>query len=176
MRYIALLRGINITGNKIIRMEELRAMFEALGLKRVTSYINSGNLAFDTRSSSEPSLIAKIERGIDERFGMQVSVMVRPQTEIHDVLANNPFAGEFESHKEMHVLFLKDADVPQERVVDLVAATPEREKFNIRGREIYLHLPMGMGESLLGRGLVERKLKIPVTARNWRTVEKLAEL
>lgn len=175
MRYVALLRGINVTGNKIIKMEELRAMFDAFGFKRVTSYINSGNLAFDARSSAEPRLIDKIEKAIEKRFSMSVQVMVRPQKDIHDILANNPFEGEFESHKEMHVLFLKE-EMPRDKQKQLLAAIPEKERCSIQGREIYCHLPMGVAESLLGRGLVEKKAKVPVTARNWRTVQKLAEL
>ncbi len=175
MRYVALLRGINVTGNKMIKMEELRATFEALGFKRVTSYINSGNLAFDTRTSAEPRLIAKIEKGIEKRFAMSVQVMVRPQKDIHDILVNNPFEGEYESHKEMHVLFLKEK-MPNDKQEQVLAAIPEMERCVIRGREIYCHLPMGVAESVLGRGLVEKKAKVPVTARNWRTVQKLAEL
>lgn len=175
MRYVALLRGINVTGNKIIKMEELRALFEALGFKHVTSYINSGNLAFDERASAEPRLIAKIEKAIEERFSMSVQVMVRPQEDIHDIVANNPFEGEFESHKEMHVLFLKE-EIPKKQFAELSAAAPANERFTIKGREIYCHLPMGVAESLMGRGLVEKKLKIAVTARNWRTVQKLSEL
>jgi len=175
MRYIALLRGINVTGNKMIKMEELRATFEALGFKRVTSYINSGNLAFDARPSAEPRLIAKIEKGIDQRFSMSVQVMIRPQQDIQGILANNPFEGEFESHKEMHVLFLKEK-LSKEKQELVLAALPEMERCVFRARDIYCHLPMGVAESLLGRGLVEKKAKVPVTARNWRTVEKLADL
>jgi uncharacterized protein (DUF1697 family) len=175
MRYVALLRGINVTGNKMIKMEELRAVFEALGFKNVTSYINSGNLAFDTRSSSESGLIAKIEKGIEDCFSMSVQVMVRPQGDINDILANNPFKGEYASHKEMHVMFLKEK-MPRDKQELVLTALPEKERCVFRGREIYCHLPMGVAESVLGRGLVEKKAKIPVTARNWRTVEKLADL
>ena len=175
MRYVALLRGINVTGNKMIKMEELRAAFEALGFKRVTSYINSGNLAFDARSSPESRLASKIEKGIEKRFSMDVQVMVRAQEDIHGILANNPFEGEYASHKEMHVLFLKEP-ISQEKQDLIVAALSDHERCVFRGREIYAHLPMGVAESLLGRGLVEKKAKVPVTARNWRTVEKLAEL
>ena len=101
--------------------------------------------------------------------------MVRPQKEIAGILANNPFEGEFESHKEMHVLFLKE-ELPQDKVDIVLAALPEMERCSFRGRDIYCHLPMGVADSVLGRGLVEKKVKVPVTARNWRTVEKLADL
>ncbi len=175
MRYVALLRGINVGGNTMIKMDELRKTFEAIGFANVVSYINSGNLAFDTRSTSEDGLVGKIQRAIQQSFGMTISVMVRQQSHIEEVLANNPFEGEFESHKEMHVLFLKE-HISDGRLDDVRAEAPKEERFVVRGREIYLHLPMGVAESFLGRGLLERKLKVPVTARNWRTVKKLAEL
>ena len=101
--------------------------------------------------------------------------MVRPQADIGKIVANNPYDGEYKSHKEMHVLFL-NAELPEEKADQLRAAAPEKERFTVSGREIYCHLPMGVADSFMGRGLFERKLKVDVTARNWRTVEKLAEL
>ena len=175
MRYVALLRGINVTGNTMIKMAELKESFESLGLKNVTSYVNSGNLAFDSRKVPEKGLVKKLEDVIEKDFGKRVQVMVREQNEIPKILSANPYDGEFESHKEMHVLFLKD-EVPKERFAEVREAAPKAERFTIKGREIYCHLPMGVADSLMGRGLVEKKLKIPVTARNWRTVQKLAEL
>ncbi len=176
LRYVALLRGINVGGNTMIRMEELRAMFEALRFERVASYINSGNLAFDVETPvPESSLVASIESEIEKEFGMQISVMIRSQVEISNVIASNPFAGEFESHKEMHVLFLREL-MPAEAVEQLSAAANEGERFAVRHREIYCHLKLGVANSLLGKDFIEKKLKVPTTARNWRTVLKLAEL
>lgn len=174
-RYVALLRGINVGGNTMIKMAELKAVFERLGFENVVSYINSGNLAFDAAKTAEPKLVSKIEKAIEEAFGKSVAVMVREQTAVSSVLANNPFDGEFESHKEMHVLFLK-APMTDEQISQLDALAPEKERFAIIGREIYCHLPVGVADSFLGRGQFEKKLKVSVTARNWRTVQKLASL
>ncbi|HMQ02969.1 MAG TPA: DUF1697 domain-containing protein [Pyrinomonadaceae bacterium] len=182
-RYVALLRGINVGGNTMIKMEELRALFEALRFENVASYINSGNLAFDVVSSPHVSksptpdltLADQIESAIQKTFGKAVPVMVRDQPHIQTVLDSNPFAGQFESHKEMHVLFLK-AEMPADKQNELLANQTKDERFAIVGREIYCHLKLGVAESLLGRGLIEKKLKIAVTARNWRTVQRLAEL
>ncbi|MBA2378547.1 MAG: DUF1697 domain-containing protein [Blastocatellia bacterium] len=183
-RYVALLRGINVGGNTMIRMEELRAMFEALRFGRVSSYINSGNIAFDPpdlekpsefRRTTESGLIAQLESAIEQKFGKQISVMVRAQNHVAAVIAANPFAGEFESHKEMHVLFLLD-EMPAEKADQLMAAATDGERFAVRSREIYCHLKLGVANSLLGKGFIEKKLKIPFTARNWRTVLNLAEL
>jgi uncharacterized protein (DUF1697 family) len=174
-RYVALLRGINVGGNTMIKMEELRKIFEALGFQNVVSYINSGNLAFDTRKASDTALAAKIEKAVEKHVGKPVKVMVRQQSDMVEILANNPYDGQYKSHKEMHVLFL-NAELPEEKADQLRAAAPEKEHFTVSGREIYCHLPMGVADSFMGRGLFERKLKVDVTARNWRTVEKLAEL
>lgn len=101
--------------------------------------------------------------------------MIREQKSIENILTNNPFDGQYESHKEMHVLFL-ECEISADQLSALRDAAPPKERFVARGREIYLHLPMGVAESMLGRGLIEKKLKIAVTARNLRTVEKLADL
>lgn len=175
MRYIALLRGINVGGNTMISMAALKASFTALGFENVVSYINSGNLAFDTRKTDEKKLVGKLEKTIEHDFGKRVSVMVREQKAVEDVLANNPYEGEFESHKEMHVLFL-GAELSADAKQMLADAVPTGERFSVVGREIYCHLPMGVADSYLGRGQFEKMVKVSVTARNWRTVQKLAEL
>lgn len=175
MRYIALLRGINVTGTNMIKMDALRQAFETPGFKKVVSYINSGNLAFNTPKSAEIKLVSKIENAIADEFGLRVSVMIREQSSISDVLANNPFAGQYESHKQMNVLFLREP-IPIEKQDEILALQTDLERIAIRGREIYLLLLCGFPESVLGRGLIERRLKIPITVRNWRTVEQLAKM
>lgn len=175
MRYIALLRGINVGGNTMIKMTELKAVCDACGFENVTSYINSGNLAFDSKKDSEDTVIKKLETAIEKEFGKQIPVMVRQQSAITDILASNPFAGEFESHKEMHVLFLRD-DMPPDKIQQLLEAAPKSERYAAIGRELYCHLPMDVIDSLLGKSFIEKKLKLAVTGRNWRTVQKLAEL
>lgn len=175
MRYVALLRGINVGGNTMIKMTELKVVFEALGFKDVVTYINSGNLAFDMKKSVEKTLVAKIEKAIEKEFEKKIPVMVRERAEIGKILKNNPFEGEFESHKEMHVLFMPD-EIPADKREQLLAKQTSDERFAVLGREIYCHLPFGVADSLLGRGFIDKKLKVSVTGRNWRTVEKLAEL
>jgi uncharacterized protein (DUF1697 family) len=174
-RYVALLRGINVGGNTMIKMEDLRKMFEGLGFENVVSYINSGNLAFDTKKASEAGIVSKIETAVEKHIGKPVQVMVREQKDIARLLSKNPFEGQYASHKEMHVLFLK-SELSKENEKWLSETAPSEERFAAAGREIYCHLPMGVADSYLGRGQFEKKLKIAVTARNWRTVEKLADL
>ncbi len=191
MRYIALLRGINVGGNTMIKMTDLKTAFEQCGFENVVTYINSGNIAFDidrlqlptlqksARSKgvrdTESTLTTTIEQTIEKQFAKQIPVIIREQPHIAHILINNLFAGQFESHKEMHVLFLKE-EMPDEKIDQLLVAAPEKERFAVRGREIYCHLPMGVADSLLGKSFIEKKMKVAVTGRNWRTVEKLVTL
>jgi uncharacterized protein (DUF1697 family) len=175
MRYVALLRGINVGGAVMIKMDDLKAEFEGLGFENVKSYINSGNIAFDTRKTAESGLVNKIEAAIETRFGRAVAVMVREQKDIERILKNNPFDGQYGSHKEMHVLFLKEP-MPKDKEEQLQDAALPGERYEVRGREIYNHLPHGVAGSLLTKGFFEKKPKVWYTGRNWRTVEKLAEL
>src|SRR5438477_12795508 len=99
MRYVALLRGINVTGKNMIKMETLRATFEALGFNNVKSYINSGNIAFDTVKTDDGKLSSKIHDAIHRDFGFDISVMVRPMADVKQVVACDTFAVQFEIHK-----------------------------------------------------------------------------
>lgn len=159
----------------MIKMAKLSAMFESLGFARVKTYINSGNIGFDSVKAAEKKLVVKIEKAIEDKFGKKVAVMVREQKEIERVLADNPFEGEFESHKEMHVLFLSE-EMTAEKEKQLLDACPEGERYKCIGRELYCHLPKGVIDSLLGKSFLDKKLKLSATGRNWRTVQKLAEL
>ena len=175
MRYVALLRGINLGGNNQMKMEELRATFEAVGFNNVKSYINSGNLAFDTKKATEDKLIDKIETAVESKFGRRVHIMVREQTDVARILKNNPFDGQYESHKHMHVLFLKQP-MPAEKQELLQASALPGELYHVNEREVYNLLPNGVAGSLLTKGFFEKKPAVPYTGRNWRTVEKLASL
>ena len=174
-RYIALLRGINVGGGNMMKMDDLKAVFAELGFENVVSYINSGNLAFDTRKTSEAALVTKIEKAVETRFGRAIDIMVREQSEITRIIAANPLDGQFESHKHMHVLFLKEP-MPAEKEELLQASAFSGEKYEVRGREIYNLLPNGVAGSLLTKGFFEKKPRVSYTGRNWRTVEKLAIL
>jgi uncharacterized protein (DUF1697 family) len=159
----------------MIKMADLKTSFENLGFKSVVSYINSGNLAFDAAATDIEQICLKIENAIEKDFLKTIPVMVRRQTDITKVIENNPFDGAYDSHKLMHVLFMKET-MPKDKQDLLKAAETENEKFEIRDLEIYALLKQGVADSLLGKGFIDKKLKVPVTGRNWRTVEKLAGL
>ena len=174
-RYIALLRGINVGGKSMMKMEELKDMFAELGFGNVETYINSGNIAFDSKKIAEAKLADKIEDAIEAKFGRPVPVMVRVQDAIERIVTANPFHGQFDDHRYMHVLFLKE-EMPKDKLAQLKAAALPGEQYDAVGQELYCLMPDGVADSLLGTNFIEKKLKVSATGRNWRTVEKLAEL
>jgi uncharacterized protein (DUF1697 family) len=174
--YISLLRGINVGGHKRIKMEKLRASFEALGFESVSTYIQSGNVVFKTGKSSSAGLSKRIEERILSDFGFSVSVVSRTSDEMGKVIAANPFLKERGVDPEkLHVTFLSAAPAPAalKKLADLTAA-PDR--FHCFGKEIYFHLPNGVSGSVLMKSPVDRVLAVVPTTRNWRTVNQLFQM
>jgi len=171
---IALLRGINVGGHRKVPMATLRDLFVDAGYDQVTTYIQSGNVVFSHRSPSSDRLRADLETRIGDAMGFEVPVMVRTKAEMADVVVRNPYPGV--EGTELHVLFLAD-DLPAGALDAIDSIDVERfapETLVVSGREIYLHLPDGMGRAKLPAAL--GRLDMATTARNWRTVEKLLEL
>ena len=175
MKYVALLRGINVGGNNMIKMEALRASLTALGYKNVQSYINSGNLVFETGKADEKKLAKKIHDAILKDFGFDISVMVRPMSVLVDLVKNNPFEGQFDNDKNMHVFFLED-ELPEEKKAMLFAQGNDSEAFAVIDHHVLCLLKIHILDSAVGKGFIDKKLKVASTARNWRTVKTLAEM
>ena len=175
MRYVALLRGINVGGKNMIKMEKLREIVAALSFDNVKTYINSGNIAFDANEASDGKLAAKIHDAIKTEFGFEISTMVRSKREIDEIIANNPFIGQFDDDKHLHVFFL-ESEPTAEQISQLLEMANENEFISVTGRTIYYMLRISILDSALGKGFLDRKLKIVNTARNWRTTKTLAEL
>ncbi len=169
--YIALLRGINVGGHHIIRMADLRAMFERAGAADVATYIQSGNVVFGHASRSAATLATDLARRIERAAGFPVPVALRSATELAAVIATNPFAKETVDH--LHVSFLATKP-PATALATISPAAFAPERFALQGREVYLHLPDGMGKSKLAVALMKDKsIAAIATARNWRTVLEL---
>jgi uncharacterized protein (DUF1697 family) len=174
-KYAAFLRGVNVGGKNKVKMETLREILAALNFENVKTYINSGNVIFETAETSDKKLAAIIEKAIEKEFAISIKVMVRTISEIKEIIKNNPFAGQFEIDKDLHVLFL-DEELAEEKRELLLAHNNENEMFAVRSREIFCLLRMSVLDSLLGKDYIGKKLKTPATARNWRTVNKIIGL
>jgi uncharacterized protein (DUF1697 family) len=170
-RQVALLRGVNVGPTTRVGMAALREVFAGLGFTEIKTYVNSGNVVFDGRAAS----LAKVERAIADAVGWEVPVVLRTQAELRDVLAANPL-GEVASNASRHLVMFADGAVDPARADDLDPAALEPEAFAIRGREAYLWLPNGVQNSKLARAMTEKRFGVRLTGRNWRTVQKLADL
>ena len=172
---ISMLRGVNVGGHNMIKMDALRALYESLGLRDAQTYVQSGNVVFRTQAKDPASLSKKIEDGIERGFGFRPSVIVRTAPEMRDVVARNPFAKRagIEPGK-LVVTFLAGDPAPEARA-KLLGINVGPEEVRIDGRELYIYFPDGMGRSKLWP-LIEKALKTPGTGRNWNTVMKLVEM
>jgi uncharacterized protein (DUF1697 family) len=171
--YISMLRGINVGGQKKIKMNELALLYESRGFEKVQTYIQSGNVVFVSPERDSEKLSAKIEKEIKRRFGFDVAVLIRTAGEIQKIIKNNPFKGKDENY--LHVTFLngKPQEIPIEEIIKVKSGS---EEFHIEGREIYLFCPNGYGNTKLSNNFFERKLKVAATTRNWRTVNTLFKI
>ncbi|HZA19893.1 MAG TPA: DUF1697 domain-containing protein [Actinomycetota bacterium] len=173
--YLALLRGINVGGRNKVPMAELRTVFGSLGLERVRTYVQSGNVVFESRSISPKRIAVAAEQAISEAFGLNASVVVRTRSELKRIAKEHPFAAEGVGNTSLHVMFL--AAAPTSKATG--SLDPDRsppDRFVVKGREIYLLFPKGSGRSKLTIDYFERQLGTRATARNWNTVQKLLEM
>jgi len=171
--YVALLRGINVGGKHSLPMQELRNILGALGCEDVRTYIQSGNAVFRSVDDRE-SLAAKIKSAIEQAFGFAPHVHVLTIEEFQSILAANPFPEAVATPKLLHVSFL--AETPENPDLEaLESVRSGTERFELHANAFYLHAPDGIGRSKLA-AKVERCLGVATTARNWRTVNKIAEL
>jgi uncharacterized protein (DUF1697 family) len=174
--YVAMLRGINVGGNKKIKMDKLRSSFEALGLEQVKTYIQSGNVVFKTAKISPTTLSRKIENRILEDLGFSASVISRSADEIGNTIANNPFLSQPGIDLEkLHVAFLSEAPTPAalKKLAELTLA-PDRSR--CPGKEVYFYFPNGVSGSSLWKHPLDRVLSVEATMRNWKTVNALHQM
>jgi uncharacterized protein (DUF1697 family) len=174
-RYVALLRGINLGAKNKVAMGDLRGLIEALGYNDVRTYLQSGNLIFDSSSSSREKIAARIEKAIAGEFGLDIAVIMRTHPELERVATGNPFFSKAAKHTSLQVMFL--ADSPSSKAVK--ALDPDRsapDRFHVRGKDVFLWLPKGSARSKLTITYFEKALGTRATARNWRTVTKLLHL
>lgn len=174
--YISMLRGINVGKNKRIKMDQLRASFEALGFEGVRTYIQSGNVVFKAGKLSSAILSKKIEERILADFGFSVSVISRTADEMARTINNNPFAkARGIDLEKLHVTFLADAPAAA-AVKKLEVLTVAPDKSCCSGKELYLYLPNGASGSTLMKSSLDRVLSVITTTRNWRTVNTIHQM
>ena len=173
---VALLRAVNVGGHNKIKMDELRALFEALDFWGVETYVQSGNVVFGTRERDLARLTQRIRGGIERRFGLRAEVILRTASELSEVIRRNPFVARKDiDPAKLHVVFLADSPRPgtSEKLLGIRA---DHEEVKVGRRELYIYYPNGAGKSKLTLALMEKTLGVFGTARNWNTTNKLLEM
>ncbi len=174
-RQVALLRGINVGGHRKVPMARLRELLGELGYEDVRTYVQSGNVALTGPDQSSDALQATLARQLEEAFGFDVAVLARTRDELAAIIAHNPLGELATDPARHHVLFLSAAPAA-ERLAAIEAEAFAPDVLVHRAREIYLWTPDGIRDSKLAQRLTDRRLGVTVTARNWRTVERLLTL
>jgi len=174
--FISLFRGINVGGNHLVKMTDLKALHEVLGLRNVVTYIQSGNVVFTSDNADATQLQGSIEKAFEEKFGFRAYVLVRSSSELQTIVAKNPFQDQpNKESKWIAVMFL--ATPPDSAAQeDLLNVYSGPEEIFILGNEVYLYYSEGIGRSKLTHTFLEKKLKTSGTIRNWNTVLKLQEV
>lgn len=173
--FIALLRGINVSGAKTIKMEELRLTFQKQGFENITTYIQSGNVVFSTTETATSQLTAKIAEAIKTDFGFEVPVIVLSCEELKTIIGNNPLNDGTKDTAFLHVTFLAENPAAF-NLSDIAAKKQGNEEIIISGKVVYLYCPHGYGKTKLTNTFLESKLKVTATTRNWKTANELFRL
>lgn len=169
--WIALLRGINVVGRRKLLMKELAAIFEQGGFRSVRTYIQSGNVVFQSARGTSATLSVRIGALILKRVGFRPQVMVLSNRQLSAAIKGNPFPGAERDHKSLHLYFLSERP-PRPDLDSLMRLKVGREGFALLGRVFYLYTPHGFPQCAL-HDKVERFLGVHATARNWRTANEL---
>ncbi len=171
-RYVLLLRGINVGGRNKLSMAELRRLCESIGCTDVATYIQSGNVVLDSALTAD-DLCHQVQAAITAAVGFTPTAVLRRPVDLDRVVQTHPFPDA--DGDKIHVGFMSSPP-SKKAVADLADVDHPPEEFAVRGAEIYLHLPNGMGRSKLATVPFEKRLGVAITMRNWRTVNKLHDM
>jgi uncharacterized protein (DUF1697 family) len=174
--YISILRGINVSGQKLIKMDALKKMYENLNFENIQTYVQSGNVIFSTNATDLKKLENKITSQIEKEFGYVVPVIVLNVEILGGIIKHNPFAKDRQKDFSfLHVTFL--ADQPKE--IDKKSIEEKKqhgEEIEYAKNAVYLYCPNGYGKTKLNNNFLESKLKVKATTRNWKTANELLKL
>lgn len=174
--FISMLRGVNVGGHNVIKMDALRALYEAQKFRNCQTYVQSGNAVFCARASDADAHAARIQSAIVKKFGFSPEVIVRTAADLRAVVSKNPFAKRagIEPAKLLVAFLARDPGAQARAKLGALKIVPEEAIF--AGRELYIYFPNGVGRAKLSWPTIDRTLKVPNTGRNWNTVTKLLEM
>lgn len=174
--YIALLRGINVSGHRKIKMADLRQLLGELGFGSVKTYIQSGNVVFESSETDTLLLERQIKDGIAKTFGFDVPVVIKDHAQLCAIIGESPFreAEDLAANRIYYALLKTEPDHAD--IANLDQRDYPNERFVIRPNCVYLNCHLGAGQAKLDNNIIERKLKVQATTRNHKTMLKLIEL
>jgi len=157
-------------------MADLKALFSELNFSKITTYIQSGNVIFDTDGKAEDLALSKrLEKAINERFGFDVPVIIRTANELEQAINQNPFFKGDPDLAHLHLTLLNEEPTPENQL-QLQTYNYEPDKFVLDGKDVFIYCAGKYHESKLTNNFFEKKLKVSATTRNWKTVLKLVEI
>lgn len=176
MTYISLLRGINVSGKNLIKMETLIKIYETLGFISVRTYLQSGNVIFNSPEEDQMYLSDRISNGIKNDTGIETHVIVLNTQQLSQIIRDNPFKDDLSKEPSfLHITFL--AKPPDLTLAE--AIYPKKlinEDVHISGQAVYLFCPHGYGKTKLTNNFLESKLRVNATTRNWKTSNELLKI
>lgn len=175
-KYIAFHRAINVSGTKIIKMVRLKQLFEDIGFKNVSTYIQSGNVYFETAKSSNDTLSKKIEKHLHNELGFEVETMVRTIDELQSIADKDPYKSIVDDGNAVVYLGFMTEEPAKPQKELLLSFNSEIDECTIKGKDIYILRYRDRGKAKFENKLIESKLKVKCTTRNRKTLYKLLEL
>jgi uncharacterized protein (DUF1697 family) len=175
--YVSMLRAVNVGGTSRLRMDALRAVYESLGLSDVRTLLQSGNVLFRSRLTDRRALVKRLTQEIERQLHLEVEVILRTLAEVATIVERGPVLSPRADNRKLLVMFLSavpDA-AAQAALLKWRKSKELKEMIELRGPEIYLYYPDGVGRSKLTSAVIEGKLDTSGTARNWNTLVKLVE-
>lgn len=172
--WVALIRGVNVTGRNRLAMKDLAADLAAAGFSGVRTYLQSGNVVLQSRLKSATGVAARVADAIESRNGFRPAVLAVDRLRFLRIMAENPFPEAVQDPARLHFFFLAGPAKDHDRA-GIERLRKKSEAWRLTDSACYLHTPEGFGTSRLAAGL-EKLLGVKATARNWRTVEALASM
>ena len=174
--YIALLRGINVSGQNIIKMADLKILLSNAGLKNVVTYIQSGNIIFSSEEKNKDVLEQLIANCIKEKYDYQIKVLVLTKLYLKQIFDELPFHKNNNlDTKKLGVTFLNTSTI-EENIEKILNLKSDDEQLIFKDKVIYMYCANGFGRTKLTNKNIETKLKVSATSRNWNTITKLVQL
>ncbi|KFF04514.1 DUF1697 domain-containing protein [Flavobacterium reichenbachii] len=173
--HLALLRGINVSGHNMMKMEALKTMLENIGFQNVRTYLQSGNVFVDSEENAS-KVGFKIKQEIFKVFGHDVPVVVITKEDLELCFANNPFLKEKDiDTKKLYVAFISIA-LKKENINDLKISQFKPDEASIDENKIFIKYAVGAGKTRFDQKYIEKKLNVTATIRNWNTVTNLLNM